>query len=319
MAVLQSDGVNHTSDLILRRNGTEGLRLTSSTVQVSSINDGPLAGFRNLLINANPTINQRGYVSGTNTTSANQYTLDRWKVVTSGQNISFTDSNNTRTVTAPAGGVEQVIEGVSILSGTYTLNWTGTATATVNGTGVAKGGNVTLTGGSNCTVRFSSGTFSLPQLEVGTVATLFERRLIGTELALCQRYFQTFGSGVTSAAGTTVGTGGANEFVRIYSSRLPVAMRSAPSATFSSNNSTTGGTIGYMAAAVGHAGPGSAGDAGFGTGGNTNIATSYNASSTGINRMTLGVYNTITWSATQPPKGYTYGHVIDFIFLNAEL
>jgi hypothetical protein len=30
MAILQSDGVDHTSDLILRRNGTEGLRLTSN-------------------------------------------------------------------------------------------------------------------------------------------------------------------------------------------------------------------------------------------------------------------------------------------------
>jgi hypothetical protein len=225
MAVLQSDGVNHTSDLILRRDGTEGLRLTSSTVQLSSINDGPLAGFRNLLINANPIINQRSYVSGTNTTVANQYTLDRWRVVTSGQNISFSDSNNTRTVTAPAGGVEQVIEGLSILSGTYTLNWTGTATATVNGTGVAKGGNVTLTGGSNCTVRFSSGTFSLPQLEVGTVATPFERRPIRTELALCQRYYYASNTNSTTRrrwAGSTAGSYLAHELT------FPVTMRAVP-------------------------------------------------------------------------------------------
>ena len=159
-------------------------------VQVENLNGGPLAGFRNVIINGNPTINQRGYVSGAATSGANQYTLDRWRVVTSGQNISFTDSANVRTVTAPAGGCEQVVEGASILSGTYTLNWTGTATATVDGTAVAKGGNVTLTGGTNATVRFSSGTFSLVQLEPGPVATPFEQRPIGTELALCQRYYE---------------------------------------------------------------------------------------------------------------------------------
>jgi hypothetical protein len=159
-------------------------------VQVANLNGGPLAGFRNVIINGNPTINQRGYVSGAATSGANQYTLDRWRVVTSGQNISFTDSANVRTVTAPAGGCEQVVEGLSILSGTYTLNWTGTATATVGGSAVAKGGNVTLTGGTNATVKFSSGTFSLVQLEPGPVATPFEQRPIGTELALCQRYFE---------------------------------------------------------------------------------------------------------------------------------
>jgi hypothetical protein len=158
---------------------------------VSSLNGGPLAGFRNVIINGNPTINQRGYVSGAATSGANQYTLDRWRVVTSGQNISWTDSANVRTVTAPAGGCEQVVEGLSIISGTYTLNWTGTATATVDGSAVAKGGNVTLTGGTDATVKFSSGTFSLVQLEPGSVVTPFEQRPIGTELALCQRYYES--------------------------------------------------------------------------------------------------------------------------------
>lgn len=192
-------------------------------VQVANLNGGPLAGFRNVIINGNPTINQRGYVSGTATSGANQYTLDRWRVVTSGQNISFTDSANVRTVTAPAGGCEQVVEGLSIVSGTYTLNWTGTATATVGGTAVAKGGNVTLTGGTDATVKFSSGTFTQVQLELGSVATPFEQRPIGTELALCQRYFyqpnatyieQSYGGGSSS-----------NTYTQIY---FPTQMRAAP-------------------------------------------------------------------------------------------
>jgi hypothetical protein len=206
-------------------------------VQVENLNGGPLAGFRNVIINGNPTINQRGYVSGAATTVVNQYTLDRWRVVTSGQNISWTDSANVRTVTAPAGGCEQVVEGLSILSGTYTLNWTGTATATVGGSAVAKGGNVTLTGGTNATVKFSSGTFSLVQLEPGPVATPFEQRPVGTELALCQRYFQFFGSGVS----------GQEETATTFSltGRFFVPMRAAPTAvmpgtTFSTRIASSG-------------------------------------------------------------------------------
>lgn len=152
------------------------------------IRSGPYAGLRNLIINGNPLINQRGYVSGTATIIANQYTLDRWRVVTSGQNVSWTDSAGVRTVTAPAGGMEQVIEGLGLLGGVYTVNWTGTATCTVGGASVAKGAQVTLTGGANVTVRLTGGTWSKLQIEPGPIATPFEQRTAALELDLCQRY-----------------------------------------------------------------------------------------------------------------------------------
>jgi hypothetical protein len=149
-----------------------------------------LTAFRNKIINADFRVNQRGYASGAPTSGANQYTLDRWRVVTSGQAIAFTSLGNVVTVTAPAGGMEQVIEGNNLVTGTHTLSWTGTATATVGGTAVPKGSTVAVTGGSNLTIRFAGGTVSNVQFEPGTVATPFEQRHFGFELALCQRYFE---------------------------------------------------------------------------------------------------------------------------------
>lgn len=156
---------------------------------IQSTQSGQFAGFRNILINGNYFINQRNYVSGTATVSANQYTLDRWKVLVSGQNVTFAASGNGNQVTAPAGGVQQVIENVNVGGGTYTLSWVGTATASVNGTAVVNGGQVTLPANTQATVTFTGGTVIQAQLEPGFVATPFEQRFVTNELVLCQRYF----------------------------------------------------------------------------------------------------------------------------------
>jgi hypothetical protein len=224
-------------------------------VQVANLNGGPLAGFRNLLINANPTINQRGYVSGTVTTVANQYTLDRWRVVTSGQKIDFTDSSEYRAVAAPAGGCEQLIEGASVRPGTYTLNWVGTATATVDGNAVSKGGNITLAGGSNVQVRFINGTFALPQLEPGAVATPFEQRPIGTELALCQRYFEK-SYPIASALGAVTALGAwesvsidATNFYDFGRLKFTTRKRATPTISLWSTNGVSGSLFNVSLAA----------------------------------------------------------------------
>lgn len=197
-------------------------------------------GPRNLLINAGGWINQRGAVSGAATGTANQYTLDRWRVVTSGQNLTFTAASPDVTMTAPAGGLEQVIEGANIIGGVYTLSWTGTATATVNGAAITSGGNTaSLTANSNVTIRFSGGTVLRPQFELGTVATPFERRLLGQELVLCQRYFESFPSGVLDF----IGYNGAAAQNNAYTVPMKVTKRATP--TF--NSSWTGTNLGTVA------------------------------------------------------------------------
>ena len=167
--------------------------LDGLTATIAQLNSVPQLTGRNLIINGSGRVNQRAYASGTATTTANQYTLDRWRVVTSGQNLAFTGTDAGRVMTAPAGGVEQVIEGKNIVGGTYVISWEGTATATVDGTSRAKGDTFTLTANTNATVRFTSGTFIEVQVELGTVATSFDGRFYGQELALCQRYFENLG------------------------------------------------------------------------------------------------------------------------------
>lgn len=195
--------------------------------------------FRNKLLNATFAVNQRQYVSATNTSGANEFTLDRWKVVTSGQNISFSDSGGVRTVTAPAGGMEQVIEGATLLTGTHTLNWTGTATATVDGNAVAKGGTFSLTAGTNCTVRFTGGTVSKSQLEFGDTPTMFESRPITVEMVLCQRYCVVYSSEGFVAADTAIGLGFSYSTTNAsIIMNLPCPMRITPTLSVSGAAST---------------------------------------------------------------------------------
>ena len=71
------------------------------------------------------------------------------------------------------------------------------------------------------------------QLEVGTVATPFERRQIGQEVLLCQRYYQTLSDFLCGGHAVSASSTVYNDFT------LPVVMRTTPTAAIS-------GTVTYV-------------------------------------------------------------------------
>jgi hypothetical protein len=188
---------------------------------------GALSGFRNVIINGNFGINQRVYVSGA-AVGAGLYGHDRWKMAASADTYTFSTTANVTTVTIPAGKIlRQVVEGLNLQSGTYVLSWTGTAQGKIGaGSYGASGVTGSITGGTDTTIEFGPGTVSKVQLELGTVATPFEHRPIGTELALCQRYYQQHGD-ADSFRWFGISSGVGQEFQTPIS--FPVTMRTAPS------------------------------------------------------------------------------------------
>jgi len=164
----------------------------SGDVDAKSINKGQISGFRNRVHNGNFNVNQR-VVSGTVTLLSGQYGHDRWKAGASGCTYTFSTTNNVTTLTITAGSLLQIIEGVNLESGTYTLSWGGTAQGKIAaGSYSASGVTASVTGGMNTTIEFNAGTLSKVQFEFGFVSTVFEQRPQSVELQLCQRYLPSW-------------------------------------------------------------------------------------------------------------------------------
>jgi len=171
----------------------------SGTIQVGGVDrmnfgsdtSGQPFSFRNKLINGGFNINQRAYVSGA-AVGTNLYGLDRWKMEASTDTFTFSTTANKTTVTIPAGKVlRQVIEGLNLQTGTYTLSWEGTAQGKIGaGSLSASGVTGSITGGTDTTIEFGPGTVANAQLEFGTIPTAFEQRPISVELAMCLRYYE---------------------------------------------------------------------------------------------------------------------------------
>lgn len=250
--------------------GSEWVDLASSATDLSNyanLTTTPISGFRNLLINGDMRINQRGVTSGT---ADGTFCFDRWKMNNSGGTCTYTAQTFTpgnaisgyeptsyaRIVTSGQSAsshfamLRQNIEDVRTFAGqTVTVSfWAKAASGTPKvaleleqnfGTGgspssavTTYAGQVTLStswarysltvtmpsisgktigttantshvlcsllvsAGSDWNARtgtlgIQSNTFDFwgVQAEKSTVATPFEQRPIGTELALCQRYY----------------------------------------------------------------------------------------------------------------------------------
>jgi hypothetical protein len=212
---------------VTKANAGANTDITSLTA-LASVNGGPIGGLRNVIINGGFSINQVAYVSAA-AVGANLYGHDMWRMAASGDTYTFSTSANVTTVTIPATKVlRQVVEGLSLVTGTYTLSWSGTAQGKI-GAGVLSASGVTgsIVGGTDTTIEFGPGTVSNVQLEFGTVATAFERRPIGAELALCQRYLYAFHGGASGFC-----NGSLTIEVGVV---FPVTMRAAPTLIAGSN------------------------------------------------------------------------------------
>lgn len=160
----------------------------------------------NLLINAQGMINQRGASPSSNLSSISlnekRYFLDRWKsIVNNTASWSYNSNGNIATITAPGGGISQIIERINIVPGRHILTWRGNAIANIIEAGTSKGtGNggtgeikilfVDLAGTGDVEIKFTDGIFSLPKFERGNIRTEFDYRNVASELALCQRYYE---------------------------------------------------------------------------------------------------------------------------------
>jgi hypothetical protein len=201
-----------------------------------AVGGGSSAAGVNLLLNSNFALNQRGYVSAANLASG-AYGFDRWKSNFTNTTLTFTASTQGQSLTINSGGgLQQVIEQGLVPAGTYTLSWTGTATARVYNSGAvapsyaASPITFTADGLANVVVEFTASggtrTVSYVQFNAGTNTTwALATPTLQSELAACQRYFQLYVSG--NSFPVAMGTYFAGGDLRM-AMNYPVTMRTAP-------------------------------------------------------------------------------------------
>jgi len=268
-----------------------------TTAYVTSINDGPISGTRNLIINGGFDVWQRG----TSFTTNAAYTADRWWFVNDAvgtatvtrQDISSQGLGSQYCLRAERSvGTNRWVIGTnletstvkSILGKTITLSFymrKGSALTSnvaisfgTSGTEAKFGSlidysNFTVLASDLSTTTFkkystsvnvgaastalglkvefsadqagaSNAYFEIAQVQVeeGPVATPFERRSYGQELALCHRYYQSFRYVVFRSADTS----GAQTYWET-SHTYHVPFRASPTLTFTSPNSGVTGVI----------------------------------------------------------------------------
>jgi len=201
-----------------------------------------LVSGRNLIINGNGAVNQRGAASGTSL-ALNAYFLDRWQSVVASNAVTWTGDEQGRILTIPSGkAIATTLERRDVAAGSYVLSWTGTA----SGSAVNVGGPessaaspvlVTLDGAANVFLRFTDGTLSNVKFERGSTPTPPDVRTYAESLALCQRYYWRLSS-TGSALG--IATGVVQTSTKTHHSVLPfpTTMRASATMTVAAVNRT---------------------------------------------------------------------------------
>ena len=139
-----------------------------------------------------------------------------------------TFEQKTITITGDTSGTWLTTNGAGIY-----LNFSMGAGSSMSATaGSWAAGNYTSATGATSVVGTNGATFYITgvQLEKGSTATSFDYRPYGTELALCQRYFEIIGSTANSVLFQTyaAGSGTANQRQTVY---YKVSKRAAPTAS----------------------------------------------------------------------------------------
>jgi len=220
--------------------GTNSTQIATTAYVLNAVTGGTAAAIpgANTADNNGFAVNQRGYVSGT-VLAAGAYGHDRWKAGAGGCTYTFAaPSGPSVSITITAGTLQQVVEGASLIGGTYTLSWTGTAQGRIGaGSYAASPVSGTVTVGTNTTIEFNTGTLSQVKFEIGSVATPWVALSPQQQFAACQRFYWT---GMLYG-GSTLGAG--NSFY--LSTALPVQMRASPTVASPSNTNTNVSTPAY--------------------------------------------------------------------------
>jgi hypothetical protein len=162
----------------------------------------------------------RSSLTGTFAVSFRNSAANRSYVATYTINSANTWEQKSITIAGDIGGTWLVNNGI----GAYVTWDLGQGSQFNTTAGAWSAGNFNRTSGCVNLVGTNGATFYITgvQLEKGSNATSFDYRPYGTELALCQRYYQLVGNVVGQSNGSTS---------VLTSTCLPVTMRTSPTAT----------------------------------------------------------------------------------------
>lgn len=206
---------------------------SGTTFAYSRGNTSPLAGsqyYMSLSSTTAPGALQQAIESSIVTKLAGQtVTLSYWirSTTTTVPTTAITYSTSTDVLASQTTSISVTTSpGTALVANTWTKQ---TVTFTVPSSTV--GLRISLAGASgSCTVDYSQ-----IQLELGSVATPFEIKQYGQELALCQRYYYRVSAAATNDRLGLMGTGHGTTLCSV-NGMLPVPMRAAPTLSFSNVN-----------------------------------------------------------------------------------